>query len=150
MMQYFIGIFLLLYAFCASCMTITASGTKEAVNGPAANFTGLVKVVSLVKAEEPAKTSTALVTFSKGARSAWHTHPLGQTLVVQKGVGRVQEWGGKVLTIKEGDVIWTPPGIKHWHGAGPDGEMSHYAIVEALKGKQVEWLEKVTDEQYNK
>jgi quercetin dioxygenase-like cupin family protein len=150
MLQFIVGICVLIFSFCASCMTVTKVETAASVDGPAENFTGTVKVKRIVTAESPAHTSTSLVSFSKSARSAWHTHPLGQTLIVTKGIGKVQEWGGKVQTIKEGDVIWTPPGVKHWHGASPESEMSHYAIVEAKDGKQVEWLEKVTDEQYSK
>jgi quercetin dioxygenase-like cupin family protein len=150
MLQFIMGIFLLAFSFCASCMTVTKVETAASVDGPVENFTGVVKVKRIISAESPSHTSTALVIFSKNARSAWHTHPLGQTLIVTKGSGRIQEWGRKMQTIKEGDVIWTPPGIKHWHGASPESEMSHFAIVETKDGKQVEWFEKVTDEQYLK
>ena len=140
--------------FCASSprgtqdMHITRSGTQPSQEGPAEWFTGSVRVDPLFQANDPSRTSGALVTFEPGARSAWHTHPLGQVLIVTSGVGRVQRWGGPGEEIRAGDVVWTPPGVKHWHGASPTTAMSHIAIQEQLDGKVVEWMEKVTDEQY--
>ncbi|AKQ65740.1 Transcriptional regulator [Myxococcus hansupus] len=127
---------------------VTRSGAQPSAKGPAENFTGTVRVDPLFPARAPARTSGALVTFEPGARSAWHTHPLGQTLVVTSGLGRVQAWGGAVEEIRPGDVVWIPPGQKHWHGASPTTAMSHMAIQEALDGKVVEWMEKVSDAQY--
>jgi quercetin dioxygenase-like cupin family protein len=130
-------------------MKVTDTTANVLVTGPEANFTGMVRVVYLFVANSPARASGGKVIFEPGARSAWHTHPLGQTLIVTEGSGLVQQWGGKVQRIKPGDVIWTPPGVKHWHGAGPTSGMSHIAITENLNGKAVEWMEKVSDEQYN-
>ena len=128
---------------------ITRNGTLMSQQGPAENFTGLVSVQYLVQPKSPARTSSALVTFQPGARTAWHTHPLGQVLIVTAGTGRVQRWGDPVDEIRQGDVIWIPPGQKHWHGASPTSAMSHIAIVEALDGKSVDWMEKVSDQQYS-
>jgi 4-carboxymuconolactone decarboxylase len=130
-------------------ITITRSGSQPPQQGPADYFTGNVRVEPLFKANEPSRTSGGLVNFPAGARSAWHTHPLGQTLIVTAGVGRVQHWGGLVEEIRAGDVVWIPPGVKHWHGAAPTSAMSHIAIQEGQNGKVVDWLEKVSDEQYN-
>jgi 4-carboxymuconolactone decarboxylase len=116
--------------------------------GPAENFTGSVRVDQHFRATAPGRVSGALVTFEPGARTAWHSHPLGQTLIVTSGVGRVQRWGDPVDEIRAGDVVWIPPGQKHWHGASPTTSMSHIAIVERLDGESVEWMEKVTTEQY--
>jgi 4-carboxymuconolactone decarboxylase len=116
--------------------------------GPAENFTGSVRVDPLFQAKAPARTSGSLVTFEPGARSAWHTHPLGQILIVTAGSGRVQRWGDPVDEIRHGDVVWIPPSQKHWHGASPNSSMAHIAISEALEGKAVEWMEKVSDAQY--
>ena len=127
---------------------ITRRGTLTSQQGPSENFTGSVSVQYLVQAKAPARTSSALVTFQPGARTAWHTHPLGQVLIVTAGTGRVQRWGDPVDEIRQGDVIWIPPGQKHWHGASPTSAMSHIAIVEALDGKSVDWMEKVSDAQY--
>jgi 4-carboxymuconolactone decarboxylase len=107
-----------------------------------------VRVDPLFQANAPARTSGSLVTFESGARSAWHTHPLGQVLIVTAGTGRVQRWGDPVDEIRQGDVVWIPPGQKHWHGASPNSSMAHIAIVEALDGKGVDWMEKVSDAQY--
>ena len=107
-----------------------------------------MRVDPLFQPRSPARAGAAFVTFEPGARSAWHSHPLGQTLVVTAGVGRVQRWGGAVQEIRPGDVIWTPPGVKHWHGASPATAMTHIAIQESVEGKTVEWMEKVSDEQY--
>jgi quercetin dioxygenase-like cupin family protein len=131
-------------------MRITRSGTQPSQKGPAEWFTGSVRVDPLFQASDPSRASGASVTFEPGARSAWHTHPLGQVLIVTSGVGRVQQWGGRVEEIRAGDVVWTPPGVKHWHGASPTTAMTHIAIQEALDGKVVEWMEKVTDEQYGR
>ncbi|QOL48909.1 (R)-mandelonitrile lyase [Massilia litorea] len=127
---------------------ISRAGTQAPVQGPAANFTGSVRVDPLFTPTEPARAGAAYVTFEPGARSAWHSHPLGQALVVTAGVGRVQRWGGKIEEIRPGDVIRIPPGVKHWHGAVPGTAMTHLAIQETAAGKNVEWMEKVSDEQY--
>jgi quercetin dioxygenase-like cupin family protein len=113
-------------------------------------FTGSVQVQELFPAYDPSRTSGGKVTFQPGARSAWHTHPLGQILIVTDGTGWIQQWGGPIEEIRKGDVIWIPAGVKHWHGATPTTAMTHIAIQEALNGKPVEWMEKVTDEQYHK
>jgi quercetin dioxygenase-like cupin family protein len=115
---------------------------------PPDNFTGTVRIDPLFDAPEPRRVSGASVTFEPGARTAWHVHPLGQTLIVTAGCGWVQSWGGPVEEIRPGDVITRPPGEKHWHGATPTTAMTHIAIQEKLNGKVVEWLEKVSDEQY--
>lgn len=129
-------------------ITITHPESQPSTVGPADNFTGSVRVDSRFQGTAPARIGGGIVTFEPGARTAWHTHPLGQTLIVTAGVGLVQEWGKPVQVIRPGDVVWIPPGVKHWHGATPTNGMSHIAITEALDGKTVEWLEKVTDEQY--
>lgn len=131
-------------------MTITRSGARASSRGPEANFTGKVSSEALFAANAPARTSGASVTFEPGARSAWHTHPLGQTLIVTAGTGWVQQEGGEKQEIKPGEVIWTPPGVKHWHGATASKGLTHIAIQEALDGKVVEWMEKVSDEQYRR
>jgi len=127
---------------------IMRRGSQPSRQGLAENFTGPVRVDPLFQASAPARTSSSLVTFEPGARSAWHTHPLGQTLIVTAGTGRVQRWGDPVDEIRQGDVVWIPPGQKHWHGAAPNNSMAHIAIVEALDGKALEWMEKVSDAQY--
>src|SRR6266700_691183 len=127
---------------------IMRSGSKPSRQGPAENFTGSVRVDPLFQANAPARASGSLVTFEPGARTAWHTHPLGQILIVTAGTGRVQRWGDPVEEIRQGDVVWIPPGQKHWHGAAPNSSMAHIAIVEQLDGKSVEWMEKVSDAQY--
>jgi quercetin dioxygenase-like cupin family protein len=129
-------------------MSITRSGARTPSKGPEANFTGIVSVEPLFPANSPSRTSGGSVTFEPGARSAWHTHPLGQTLIVTAGTGWVQQEGGEKQVIKPGDVIWTPPGVKHWHGATATDRLTHIAIQESLDGKNVEWMEKVSDEQY--
>jgi len=128
---------------------ITRSGSQPSVKAPAENFTGSVRVDPLFQARDPSRTSGAYVTFEPGARSAWHTHPLGQTLIVTAGSGRVQRWGGPIEEIRPGDVVWIPPGLKHWHGASPTTAMTHIGIQEHLGGKVVDWLEKVSDAQYS-
>ncbi|NGZ86276.1 (R)-mandelonitrile lyase [Duganella aceris] len=127
---------------------VTQAGSQPSAAGPAANFTGTVRVDAPFKGSGAARVGGALVTFEPGARTAWHTHPLGQTLIVTAGAGRVQRWGGPVQEIKPGDTVWIPPNVKHWHGAAPTTAMSHIAIAENLDGKVVEWLEKVSDLQY--
>src|SRR3954452_2129753 len=127
---------------------IIRRGSQPSRQGPAENFTGSVRVDPLFQANAPARASGALVTFEPGARSAWHTHPLGQVLIVTAGAGRVQRWGDPVDEIRQGDVVWIPRGQKHWHGAAPNTSMTHIAIVEQLDGKAVEWMEKVSDAQY--
>ena len=129
-------------------MDIKASGSQPSAKGPAEYFTGYVRVDPLFEAPDPARARGASVTFEPGARSNWHTHPLGQTLIVTSGCGLVQSWGGPIRVIRPGDVISCPPGEKHWHGAMPTTAMTHIAIQEALDGKVVDWMEKVTDEQY--
>ena len=130
-------------------MEITRAGSEPSSKGPADWFTGTVRIDHLFSARPPARAGGASVTFEPGARTAWHTHPLGQTLIVTAGFGRAQRWGGPVEEIRPGDVVWFPPGVKHWHGAAPTTAMTHTAIQEALDGKQVDWLEKVSDEQYD-
>ena len=129
-------------------MDLKRSGSQPAGKGPEEYFTGDVRIDPLFQAPEPARVVGASVTFEPGARTAWHTHPLGQTLVVTAGMGFAQRWGGPVEEIRPGDVVWFPPGEKHWHGATPTTAMTHIAIQEALNGKNVDWMEKVSDEQY--
>jgi len=131
-------------------MAITRNGSQRSNKGPDQYFTGSVRVDPLFQPTEPSRVSGAYVTFEPGARSAWHAHPLGQTLVVTAGTGWVQQEGGDKQEIKRGDVIWTPPGVKHWHGATATTGMTHIAIQESLDGKNVEWMEKVGEEQYGK
>jgi quercetin dioxygenase-like cupin family protein len=134
----------------AQDMVITRAGSQPSSQGPAQNFTGSVRVDPLFAPQASMPTSGAYVSFQPGARSAWHTHPAGQVLVVTAGTGRIQQWGGKVQEIRAGDVVWTPPGVKHWHGAQPTGTLTHIAIQNTVEGKNVVWMEKVTDEQYGK
>jgi len=129
-------------------ITIARSGSQPSRPGPAENFTGSVRVDSPFQASDPARVSGGLVTFEPGARSAWHSHPLGQTLIVTAGIGRVQQWGGPIDEIRQGDVVWIPPNQKHWHGASPNSSMAHIAIVEQLDGRSTDWMEKVSDAQY--
>jgi quercetin dioxygenase-like cupin family protein len=129
-------------------MDITRAGSQPSGKGPTEYFTGSVRIDPLFQAAGPARTSAASVTFEPGARTAWHTHPLGQTLIVTAGAGRVQRWGGPIEEVRPGDVVWFPPSEKHWHGASPTTAMTHIAIQEQLDGKAVNWMEKVTDEQY--
>jgi quercetin dioxygenase-like cupin family protein len=131
-----------------STLFVTRNGSYPSAKGPGEYFTGSVRVDRVFNATAPSRTSAGNVTFEPGARSAWHTHPLGQTLVVTSGVGLVQQWGTPVQEIGPGDVVWLPPGVKHWHGAAPTTAMTHTAIQEHLDGKVVEWMEKVSDEQY--
>lgn len=129
-------------------MDIKRNGSQPSSVGPNEWFTGQTRIDPLFSPQEPARAAAASVTFEPGARTAWHTHPLGQTLIVTSGVGRVQVWGGAIEEIRPGDVVWFPPGEKHWHGAAPDKGMTHIAIQEAMDGKVVEWMEHVSDEQY--
>jgi quercetin dioxygenase-like cupin family protein len=130
-------------------MDIKRNGSQPSGKGPAEYFTGAVCVDPLHQAPDPARVACGCVTFEPGARSAWHTHPLGQTLIVTSGFGWTQCWGGPIEVIRPGDVIWCPPGVKHWHGATPTTAMTHIAIQERdARGKVVDWMEKVTDEQY--
>jgi len=131
-------------------ISITRSGSQSSRQGPAENFTGCVRIDPLFQPTAPARTSGARVTFEPGARSAWHTHPPGQTLIVTTGAGWVQQWGGQIQEIREGDVVWIPPATKHWHGATPTTAMTHIAIQEQLNGTVGEWMEQVSDEQYRK
>lgn len=130
-------------------MKIIRSGTAESMKGPEDWFTGTVRVDPLFQAEEPGRTSGAHVTFEPGARTAWHTHPAGQTILITFGRGRVQREGGPVEEVRQGDVVWFPAGEKHWHGAAAETAMSHIAIQESIDGSAVTWLEKVADEDYN-
>jgi quercetin dioxygenase-like cupin family protein len=129
-------------------MEIKRSGSQASGKGPADWFTGVVRVDPLFSAPDPARVVGASVTFEPGARTAWHTHPLGQTLIVTAGCGRAQRWEGRVEEIRPGDVVWFAPGEKHWHGATATTAMTHTAIQEKLDGKTVDWLEQVSDEQY--
>jgi quercetin dioxygenase-like cupin family protein len=131
-------------------MEIKRIGSQSSGKGPADYFTGAVRVDPLFQAPEPARVAGASVTFEPGARTAWHTHPLGQTLIVTAGVGWVQHWNGVVEEIRPGDVVWFAPDEKHWHGATPTTAMTHIAIQERLNGKAVDWLEHVSAEQYRK
>jgi quercetin dioxygenase-like cupin family protein len=129
-------------------MEIKRSGSQPSAQGPGEYFTGAVRIDPLFKAPRPARASGARVTFEPCTRSAWHTHPLGQSLIVISGCGLVQSWGGPTRVIRPGDVVWCPPGEKHWHGAMPHTAMTHIAIQEELDGKVVDWLEKVSEDQY--
>lgn len=129
-------------------MEIRRVGSQPSGKGPSEYFTGTVRIDPLFEAAAPARVAGASVTFEPGARTAWHTHPLGQTLIVTVGKGRVQRWGGQIEEISPGDVVWFPPGEKHWHGASPTTAMTHIAIQERLNGQAVEWMEKVSDDQY--
>jgi quercetin dioxygenase-like cupin family protein len=131
-------------------MKIIRCGSQPSAKGPESYFTGTVRVDSLFQAEAPARITSATVTFEPGARTAWHTHPLGQTLIVLSGCGLAQRLGGPIEEIHPGDIIWFAPGEKHWHGATPTTAMTHIAIQEQLDGRAVEWMEKVTDEQYRR
>jgi quercetin dioxygenase-like cupin family protein len=131
-------------------MEIKRSGSRASTKGPADWFTGTVRIDPLFQAPEPARSAANSVTFEPGARTAWHTHPLGQSLIVTFGCGWVQREGGPVEEIRPGDVVWFSPGEKHWHGATPTTAMSHIAIQEALNGKPVDWMEHVSDEQYRR
>src|SRR3989442_11956565 len=129
-------------------INITRRGSQQSSKGSAQSFTGSVRIEPVFDAHDPSRDTGGRVTFEPGARTAWHTHPLGQTLIVTAGTGWIQQWGGPTEEIREGDVVWIPRGIKHWHGAAPTTAMTHIAIQELLNGKNVEWMEKVSDEQY--
>lgn len=131
-------------------MEIKRVGSQPSSKGPADWFTGAVRVDPLFQAPEPARVMSVSVTFEPGARTAWHTHPLGQTLIITSGCGWVQRWEGPIEEVRPGDVVWIQPGEKHWHGASPTMAMTHIAVQERLDGKPVEWLEQVSDEQYRK
>jgi len=128
---------------------ITSAGTAPSAAGPADYFTGRVRIDAPFQTDAPARVGGATVTFEPGARTAWHTHPLGQTLIVTAGVGSVQEWGKPARDIRPGDIVWIPPGVKHWHGAKAATAMTHIAIAEAVDGSPVTWLEQVSDAQYS-
>ena len=130
-------------------MQITRTGTRPSMKGPSDWFTGAVRIDPLYPAAAPARAAGNTVTFEPGARTAWHTHPLGQVLIVTAGLGRVQRLGGPVEEIHPGDVVWFEPGEKHWHGAAPDTAMTHIAIQEEFDGKAVDWMEHVSDDQYS-
>lgn len=132
----------------AASQSITRAGEQASAAGPTDFFTGRVRVDPVWPADGHINASGAWVTFEPGARSAWHTHPAGQRLVVVSGVGLTQEWGKPVQTIRPGDVVWCPPGVKHWHGATPTTAMTHLAVTGTADGKNVAWMEKVSDEQY--
>jgi quercetin dioxygenase-like cupin family protein len=129
-------------------MEIKRNGSQPSVKGPADWFTGAVRIDPLFQPPAPARVQGASVTFEPGARTAWHTHPLGQTLIVTAGLGWVQRWGGQIEEIRPGDVVWFAPGEKHWHGATAAKAMTHIAIQEQLDGKVVDWMEQVSDDQY--
>ncbi|MGL4488956.1 MAG: (R)-mandelonitrile lyase [Rhizobiaceae bacterium] len=131
-------------------MDVKRSGSRPDTSGSADYFTGNVRITPVIEAPAPARVRAALVTFSPGARTAWHTHPLGQTLHVTAGIGRAQVWGKSIEEIREGDTIWFPPGEKHWHGAAPSSAMTHMAVQEALDGTVVDWLEQVSDDDYGR
>lgn len=129
-------------------MDITRSGALPSRKGPADYFTGDVRIDPGFDPPAPARVRTVTVTFAPGARTAWHTHPLGQLLIITSGLGLAQRWGGPIEQIRPGDIVWFPPGEKHWHGAAPSSSMTHIGIQEALDGSTVEWLEQVSEKQY--
>jgi quercetin dioxygenase-like cupin family protein len=129
-------------------MDIKRSGAESSRQGPAEYFSGSVRIDPLFDAPDPARVRSARVTFEPRARTAWHSHPLGQILIVVSGTGLAQRWGGPIEEIRPGDVIWFPPGEKHWHGAAPTSSLTHIAIQEAINGSAAEWMEHVTDQQY--
>jgi quercetin dioxygenase-like cupin family protein len=131
-------------------MEIKRSGSEASSKGPAEWFTGTVRIDPLFQAPKPARVSGGHVTFEPGARTAWHTHPLGQTLIITSGLGWVQREGGSIEEVRPGDIVWIPPGEKHWHGASPATAMTHIAIQEVQDGKSADWLEKVSDQQYRR
>ncbi|KAB2703272.1 (R)-mandelonitrile lyase [Brucella lupini] len=137
-------------AYADTEVVVTRTGSQPSAAGLAENFTGSVRVDDRFKGSGEARIGGATVTFEPGARTAWHTHPLGQTLIVTQGIGLVQAEGGPIQEIRPGDVAWIPPGVKHWHGASPTVGMSHIAFSESLDGKSVEWMEQVSDEQYSR
>lgn len=132
----------------AQSMQVLTIADQPKSSGPAEYFTGKVEVIRLITGESPSDLTAGSVKFEAGAHSNWHTHPKGQLLIVTKGHGLVQEWGKPVRKIQAGDIVWTPPNVKHWHGATAKHSMTHSAVTETLEGKAVEWMERVTDEQY--
>lgn len=132
----------------AQDVTVALAGAEPTSTGSSETFTGMVRVEGRFQRAAPARIGGATVVFEPGAHTAWHSHPLGQTLIVTAGSGLVQHWGVPVQAIKPGDVVWVPPGVKHWHGASPLEGMTHVAIAEALDGRSVEWMEKLSGEQY--
>jgi len=131
-------------------MEIKRLGSQPSEKGPAEWFSGTARIDPLIQAPEPARVMSVSVTFEPGARTAWHTHPLGQTLIITSGCGWVERWGGPIEEVRPGDVVWIQPGEKHWHGATPTMAMTHIAVHEVLDGKPVDWFEQVSDEQYRK
>ncbi|CAI0931873.1 Predicted mannose-6-phosphate isomerase [Serratia liquefaciens] len=131
-------------------MKIQRSGSQPSRPGPEEYFTGKVRIDAPFAGSEPARVGGATVTFEPGARTAWHTHPLGQTLIVTQGRGWIQLWGEEIQEMNQGDIVWVPEDVKHWHGATPDTAMTHIAIAESLNGSPVDWMEKVSDAQYHK
>lgn len=129
-------------------MDIKRNGSQPSAKGQAEYFTGTVRIDNLNQAPDPGRVGVVSVTFEPGARTAWHSHPLGQTLIVTAGSGRIQNWNGPIEEIQPGDVAWCPPGEKHWHGAAPTTAMTHISIVEQAEGKSADWMEHVSDEQY--
>src|SRR3989475_7951154 len=134
----------------AKRIEIARRGSHPSAKGSAQSFTGSARVAPLSPATDPSRTSGGLVTFEPGARSAWHTHPAGQVLLVTAGAGRIQQWGGRIEEIRPGDVVRIPPGVKHWHGASPTTGMTHIAVQETIGGRNVDWMEHVGEEQYGK
>ena len=130
-------------------VVVSRSGDLKIETGSGKYFTGSVQIAGQFQREDPSRVTGAIVSFTPGARTAWHTHPAGQTLIVTEGVGLVQNWGGSAQQIRKGDVIWIPPGVKHWHGATASDAMTHIAIQEKVNGSNVDWLEHVSDDQYN-
>ena len=130
-------------------INITRSGSQPSTKGSVEYFTGAVRIDSRFQRSDPARVGGGIVTFEPGARTAWHTHPLGQILIVTAGSGWIQQWGGQIEEIRQGDAVWIPPGQKHWHGATATTGMTHIAIVEHLDGKTADWMDKVSDEQYH-
>jgi quercetin dioxygenase-like cupin family protein len=131
-------------------VVVQRAGAQKPAIGPEQNFSGKAEVTGRFQGTSPARIGGGTVSFEAGARTAWHTHPLGQTLIVTEGFGRVQHWGGEIQEIRPGDIVWIPPGVKHWHGASPASGMTHIAISETLDGKTVDWLEHVSDQQYGR
>jgi quercetin dioxygenase-like cupin family protein len=134
----------------AAQVSVTRNDSQATTQGSPKFFTGAVRIDAQFAREEPARVTGATVTFEPGARTAWHTHPLGQTLIVTAGVGRVRSWGGAIQEIRPGDVVSIPPNVKHWHGATPTDRMTHIAIQERLDGKNVTWMEQVSADQYER
>jgi quercetin dioxygenase-like cupin family protein len=139
----------LVYAGSAPGIEVSRNSDDEGVALPTQNVTGTVRVKSQFRRDAPSRLAGALVSFEPGARTHWHTHGIGQTLIVTQGIGHVQLWGGRRETIREGDIVWIPPGAKHWHGASSAASMSHVAFVETVDGKTVDWLEPVSEQQYS-